>query len=320
MPITSFTLQVAFSVLALLLMALAPESITGLQRPKADSHSARLLDYDRTVAFDLKETSVTQQRGALVRDINYAAYAPRHGRIKAYLVKPPKAGTCAGIVFFHWLGESKSDRSQFLDEAIGLAHQGVVSVLIQGYFPWLEPPTNGKVDRQQVIDQTIEVRRALDLLLLQAEVDPKRVGYVGHDYGAMFGSIVAGYDKRVSAYVLIAGMGNFGDWSLKYWPATGAQGAEVYRQAMKELDPIHHVSRAQPAKLLFQFANNDSYISKAVADEFFGAASEPKQVKWYESKHDLDIESARVDRREWLMRQLGLSNSIVMNSQETKQQ
>jgi pimeloyl-ACP methyl ester carboxylesterase len=88
-----------------------------------------------------------------------------------------------------------------------------------------EPPTDGKADRRQVIDQTIEVRRAIDLLLLQPEVDPKRVGYVGHDYGAMYGSIVAGHDKRVKAYVLIAGMGNFGDWSLKYCllPACKAQ-------------------------------------------------------------------------------------------------
>jgi fermentation-respiration switch protein FrsA (DUF1100 family) len=76
---------------------------------------------------------------------------------------------------------------------------------------------------------------------------------------------------------------------------------------MKELDPIQHISRAKPAKLLFQFADNDKYISKSVANDFFGAASEPKQVKRYDSKHDLDIDAARVDRREWLMKQLGLS-------------
>lgn len=311
MSITSFRLQIVSLTVLAMLMALASEPVATPHQRKAESASAKLFDYDRTVTFDLKETSVEEQHGALVRDLNYAAYAPRHGRIKAYLVRPKKVGRFAGIVFFHWLGESKSDRSQFLDESIVLAGQGVASLLIQGYFPWLEPPTDGKADRQQVIDQTIEVRRALDLLLLQPEVDPKRVGYVGHDYGAMYGSIVAGYDKRVNAYVLIAGMGNFGDWSLKYWPATGAQGAEAYRLAMKELDPIQHISRAKPARLLFQFANNDKYISKSVANEFFGAASEPKQVKWYNAEHDLNIEAARVDRRQWLTRQLGLSNSVA---------
>ncbi|MGH9967745.1 MAG: alpha/beta hydrolase family protein [Pyrinomonadaceae bacterium] len=278
-------------------------------KPSGDS-SAKLFGYDRSVAFDLKETSAKEQNGVLVRDVNYAAYAPRHGRVKAYLVKPQKSGRFAGVLFFHWLGNSKSDRTQFLDEAMTLASHGVVSLLIQGYFPWLEPPTEAKADRQQVIDQTIEVRRALDLLLLQPEVDPKRVGYVGHDYGAMYGSIVAGLDKRVKTYVLIAGMGNFGDWSLKYWPATAAQGADAYRQVMKEVDPIRYIALAAPAKLLFQFANNDVYISKSVADEFLGAASQPKEVRWYDSEHDLDIEAARVDRREWLTKRLGLSKQI----------
>ena len=70
-----------------------------------------------------------------------------------------------------------------------------------------------------VIDQTIEVRRALDLLLSQPQVDAKRLAFVGHDYGAIFGGIVAGVEKRVKACVLMAGMGNFSDWSLRpsFW-------------------------------------------------------------------------------------------------------
>jgi hypothetical protein len=128
----------------------------------------------------------------------------------------------------------------------------------------------------------------------------------------MYGSIVAGLDKRVKTYVLIAGMGNFADWSLKYWPATGNQGAEVYREVMKEVDPVQFISGARPARLLFQFANRDIFISKSVADQFFAAASQPKQVNWYNSEHDLDIEAARADRREWLTRQLGLpANRMV---------
>ena len=279
----------------------------------ASSHtkeaSGKLFAYDRKVPFDLKETSTKVQNGVIVRDVNYAAYASKHGRVSAYIVKPDGKGPFAGVLFFHWLGRSKSDRTQFLDEAATLAGQGVVSILIQGYFPWSQPPTEAKADRQQVIDQTIEVRRALDLLLLQPQVDAKRIGYVGHDYGAMYGSILAGLDHRVKTYVLIAGMGNFGDWSLKYWPATGAQGAAPYRQAMKEVDPIEYISRAKPARLLFQFASRDIFISKSVADEFYAAASDPKQVMWYDSEHDLDMESVRNDRREWLTKHLGLFRS-----------
>lgn len=310
---TVFKLQISLLSVLALLMAVPQFMAIPLTR-KPDDSLAKLFAYDRKAAFDLKETSAKVQSGTVVRDVNYAAHAPRYGRIKAYIVKPQGKGPFAGVVFFHWLGRSKSDRTQFLDEAIALADRGVVSLLFQGYFPWLQPPTEAKADRQQVIDQTIEVRRAIDLLLMQPEVDSKRVAFVGHDYGAMYGSIVAGLDKRVKAYVLVAGMGNFGDWSLKYWPVTAASGAEVYRQVMKEVDPINYISRAKPSRFLFQFASRDIFISKSVADEFFAAASQPKEVIWYDSEHDLDLEAVRTDRRDWLTRNLGLPKQNVTQS------
>ena len=277
-------------------------------RQKSNVESARLFAYDRSLAFDLKEDSAKEQDGVTIRDVNYAAYNQRHGRIKAYLIKPQRKGRYAGVVFFHWLGRPNGDRSEFLDEAVALAKQGTVSLLIQGFFPWSEEPTEGRADRQQVIDQTIEVRRALDVLLSQPTVDKRRIGYIGHDYGAMYGGIIAGVDKRVKAYVLMAGMGSFSDWSLKFWSGPAGGDKDAYRQAMNVVDPIHYVPRAAPAALLFQFANTDKYIPKETATQFYDAASEPKQVKWYDAIHDLNVEAARKDRREWLTRQLALAD------------
>ena len=274
---------------------------------KHDAASQQPFAYQRSVAFDLKEASRKKQDGVIIRDVNCAACDPRHKRIDAYLVRPTGRGRFAGVVFFHWLGNVKSDRTEFLDEAVALAKQGTVSLLIQGYFPWLEEPTEGQADRRLVIDQTIEVRRALDLLLSQPQVDAKRLAFVGHDYGAIFGGIVAGVEKRVKAYILMAGMGNFSDWSLKYWPVTAAKGEEAYRQAMDAVDPINYVHRAAPANLLFQFSNTDKFIPKATAMAYFEAASKPKQIKWYDAVHDLNVDAARKDRQEWLTRQLLLA-------------
>ena len=208
------------------------------------------------------------------------------------------------MLFFHWLGNIKSDRTEFLDEALALGKQGIASLLIQGYFPWLEEPTEGQMDRQQIIDQTIEVRRAVDLLLSQSKVDKRRIGFVGHDYGSMFGALVSGVDKRLKTFIFVAGMGSFSDWSLKYWSGPSKNGAEAYKQALRDVDPIAYVFYAAPAALFFQFANNDKFISKDVANAFFAVASKPKQVKWYDATHDMNVEEARKDRREWLARQL----------------
>jgi len=276
---------------------------------KSNDEAARLFDYDRSAAFDVRDESAARdENGVNIRDISYAASAPGRGRLKAYLVRPVGKGSFAGLTFFHWYGEVNSNRNEFLEEASALARQGAVSLLIQGYLPWSEPFTDLKADRRRIIEQTIEVRRAFDLLLAQPGVDPRRVGFVGHDYGAMYGSIVAGVEKRAKAYILVAGMGSFSDWSLKFWPATAAaQGEEVYRRGMDAVDPVRYIARAAPAALLFQFANSDKYISKATATAFFDAGSKPKQVAWYEAEHDLNVEAARRDRRVWLVRQLRLA-------------
>jgi dienelactone hydrolase len=287
-------------------LAASSLSLVSAQSKNLSKNMTRMFAYDSFRPFDLKEESMKEQDGVTIRDINYAAYAPKHGRIKAYLIQPAGKGPFAGILFFHWLGDVKSDRTEFLEEAVALGKKGTASLLMQGYFPWSEEPTDGPTDHQQVIDQTIEVRRALDLLLSQPKVEKRRIGFVGHDYGSMFGAIASGVDKRVKTYVLVAGMGTFSDWSLKYWKGPSKNGEEAYKQAVKDVDPIGYVTHTAPATLLFQFANNDKYISKEVANAFFGAASKPKEVKSYDATHDLNIEAARIDRRDWLTRQLRL--------------
>jgi predicted esterase len=278
---------------------------------KAKDEAAALFAYDRSVAFDLKEVAAREQDGVSIRDVDYAAYSKQRGRIKAYLIRPAGGrGPFAGVLFFHWLGRPNGNRNQFVDEAVALARQGTVSLLIEGYFPWAIEPVDGKTDRQRVIDETIEVRRALDLLLSQPGVDARRIAYVGHDYGAMYGSIMSGVDKRVKTYILMAPIGSFSYWSLAYWLNKKDDPFKVaYRQALDPVDPVTHIGRAAPATLLFQFANSDEHIPKAEALAFSGAASRPKEVKWYDAKHDLLVEAARNDRREWLTRHLKLAKA-----------
>jgi len=283
-------------------------SFAASPRPVPEEEAAKLFAYDRSRALDLKEVSAREQDGITIRDVEYAAYTSARGRIKAFLVEPAGKGPFAGVLFFHWYGRPKGNREQFLDEAIVLAKQGTTSVLIQGHFPWAVAPVDAQTDRQRVIDETIEVRRALDLLLSRPKVDRKRIAFVGHDYGAMYGAINAGVDKRVKTYILVAGIGSFSNWSLDYWLKDApAPAKDAYRQALEPIDPITQIAYARPATLLFQFANADEHIKREAAMAFADAASKPKQIKWYDGKHELNVEAARIDRGEWLTRELRLA-------------
>src|SRR4029077_17389457 len=71
-------------------------------------------------------------------------------------------------------------------------------------------------------------------------------------------------------------------------------------------DACHYIGQAAPASLLFQFARHDDFVSVYEAERYFGLASEPKRIAWYENcNHELSKE-ARIDRTLFLCEQLGL--------------
>ena len=185
---------------------IAPPTVTEIPLTLTYEGAVHLFDYDQASPLDVQELSVKDQAGAAVHDITYAAHDPQYGfpikgRMSAYLVTPSGVGSFAGVVFMHWLGQPNGNRNEFLDEAVALAPKGVVSILVQGVFPWYDSPSSYDADRVEVINQVIELRRAVDVLLSQPGVDPQRIAYVGHDYGALFGGVLSGVDHRIKTFV-----------------------------------------------------------------------------------------------------------------------
>jgi dienelactone hydrolase len=209
----------------------------------------------------------------------------------------------------HWFApqEKDSNRTQFLEQARELARRGVVSLLIDTLWSdaaWYRSRDVTR-DYEHSVEQVRALRRALDVLLARPDVDPGRVAFVGHDFGAMYGAVLAGVDPRVNAgLALQAGNTSFAEWFLLSAKLTG-DARERYVQKLAPLDPVHHVSRAK-APVYFQFAKGDVYVPKANADAFFAAAPEPKRIEWYDAGHGLSEQAVR-DRQDWLAARLGLT-------------
>lgn len=249
----------------------------------------------------------SEQRGDVrVRDITFA---PGPGReIKAYLVVPNGNGPFAGILWVHWLGEEKSNRTQFLDEAVQLAPKGAVSLLVDAM--WSAPEwfgeRNPEKDYENSLRQVIELRRAIDLLLSQPNVDKTRIGFVGHDYGAMYGMLMAGVDQRINTFVFIAATQSLNDWAfLGPQPKSKA----LYLKQNSNLELTDYLRQVRNASKFFQFGKGDFYVSQADAAVLFAAATEPKQRKLYEASHKMELNEIARDRDEWLVKQLKLESA-----------
>jgi predicted esterase len=81
---------------------------------------------------------------------------------------------------------------------------------------------------------------------------------------------------------------------------------QAFIRQMAEIDPITHVPDLSPAEVFFQFATDDFHVPKERAQEFFAAAKEPKEMKWYEAGHGLNEEATK-DRKAWLRQKLRLA-------------
>jgi dienelactone hydrolase len=232
---------------------------------------------------------------------------PGHPAISAYLVRPGgqlRRHAYAGVLFLHWLGQIHSDRTEFLAEATELASQGAVSLLPQGKFPWQVDPNGTARDVTYVAAQLSYFQQALNWLISRPYVDPGRVAVVGHDYGAMYGALLANSDHRVHAAVLATPDATWGHWFVKYWLGYTGQRAARYEALFGHVQPVEHVSRLG-SRELFQWAGRDIYVDASVRQQF--AQHAPRaQVDFYaDSDHQL-TDAAMADRDAFLTRQLGL--------------
>jgi dienelactone hydrolase len=272
----------------------------------------RALDYDHAAPLDIQEAGVSRRGNVAIHDISYAS--PKGGRVPAYLVVPDGKGPFAAVIWGHWYWPNSEffNRKEFLDEAVVLAHSGVVSLLPDG--PAARP---GHVeDKDPLSEQTaadliqaiIDMRRGADLLLARVAVDPERLAYVGHSYNAAVGAFLSGCDHRFKAFVLMAGdlsdeVDMKSEEFQKFRQQVGAEKFDAMQAKYGWLDAGKFTPYAAPATVFLQYATREDFLTPARARAYAAIVSEPKQFKLYDAPHALNAE-ARRDRIAFLAQQL----------------
>ena len=279
-------------------------------------------DYDKSAPLNIKQAEVQERNGVTIYDVTYAspvgersaAVGPNGGVVTSYLVVPSGKGPFPAVIYGHWCmpGSEKKNRNEFFDEAIVLAHSGVLSLLpdhVTVHPEFVED--NAPLNEQQVaveVQQDVNLRRGADLILAREDVDPKRIAYVGHSCGATAGGFLSGIDKRFKAFVIMAGdLSIEVDKSTKgfqeYRQQVGPEKLDAFTSKFAWMDAGKYVSHATPAAMFLQYATDEPFLNAEAARRYFQIVSEPKKLKIYEAPHALTAEATR-DRIAFLAEQL----------------
>jgi len=250
-------------------------------------------DGNRPLQVAQRQTITDRNAGVTVTDLTFDNGLG--GPVEAYLVMPLSARgqKLAGVVFAHGSGR---DRGRFLDEAKVLAARGAAVLLPTVPMNLAADPT---ADVAAVRESVLAERRAVDVLVARADVDPDRLGFVGHSWGGVLAAIMSGADPRLAAVVVAS----FTKRLTRY-----LGGTQDYFDRLTVFDQHRWLAMPGRRQVLLQAGANDQWHPSQATDELFAAIAGQKLRQDYPLGHDLVAPAQPVnDRREYLARVLHLT-------------
>src|SRR5207237_113000 len=131
----------------------------------------------------------------------------------------------------------------------------------------------------------------------------------------MMGAVAASIDNRFRAAVFEVGLLGMsihigtspGSWAEGVRKELG-NGLPHFLEVISVVDAKNYIGHAPGIPKLFQSAWYDPGVPRNDAQDFFRAATGPKELKWYDTGHDIDDIAASVDRARFLGEALHLRN------------
>jgi len=225
------------------------------QKAPPFSELKALFAYDKTEPLALTELAVQERTvdGVTFRCLIFQSGGQRG---IAYLALPEGEGPFPVVVYAPGRITNAMDSAEY---AVALAKKGYAALLIE------EPSANfssydAPADIAEYVRYAAQERRALDLLETMPEIDAKRIGFFGWSNGAFLGTLLAGLENRIKAYVF-HGTGGTTTFSPEERKAMGVPtGAKFARWAaqMSVIDNFAFVGHNKGAQMLFINGNEDA--------------------------------------------------------------
>ncbi len=265
---------------------------------RAAVYQSALLSYQDEASKPLTVKTVGSQIIGTTKFLRFSYGSTNSQRVPALLFTP--AGASAShpvpcLVILHGLGGSKEIMAGM---ALYAAKAGYASLVIDEYGqgergPLKTVPGHQAEELATTVSQTaVDVRRGLDYLATQPQINSKRIGLAGVSLGAIIGTVVSGVDTRIKAVVLISGGG---DWGLilktlsSRNATVGGRDTSAFKNVnwaslsvlLAPVDPLTFAAHIAPRPLLMLGGRKDTTIVPKAQQELFDAARQPKQIVWY---------------------------------------
>jgi dienelactone hydrolase len=280
-------------ILALLLVA------------KLAADKAYFSDYDPKLPFDVKVTESAKvedsgdffgiQRNRRFEKVVFSMQTRKNERMPVILTLPAtRTGKVPAIVFLHGIGQSKGfveDICTPFNEA-GFA-MACFDQSMQGERKIAGGPLQQAVAFRQRPWKTInDGRRLIDYLQTHPDIDPDRIYLIGASYGAITGTSLTAFDKRIKAADLVVGGANINvllDAPLitkaVHQPVLHWLGKKIVAFIMKPADPMNWAPGTAGTPVLMQNGSIDTLVSPDAGKELYKYLGEPKEIRWYPCDH-----------------------------------
>ncbi len=276
---------------------------TGIAPGQEFDKLKQLYQYDARQPFQLTVEPADVRPGESVHKL--LIKNPDGSSREGFLVLPEGRGRKPAIIWMHSGGARA-----WLGNAALMARAGAVSMLIGPF------PTKGDRPedfRDAMIQSVICLRKAADLLAGRDDVDPARIAIAGHSFGAMMAAVAITVDPRFRAAVFEGGLLGM---SIHFGTSPAPEMASIrkelgtglahYLDVISVVDAKHYIGRAPAIPKLFQSAWFDAGVPRQDSEDFFRAATEPKELRWYDTGHDIDDIAVMADRARFLGKVLNM--------------
>ena len=277
----------------------------------------RFYNYDPSADLNYRVIQTTDTLQAQILYIEFTG--ANQSLVTAYLIIPQNnLRRYPAVLFLHGNG---GDKNEFLSNALGLASNSFASLLIDdlpalppsqkmNYQNYTEPANDLIAHRQSVIN----IRRGIDLLEQHPKIDADRIAFVGIDFGAWTGSIVAGVEFRILTYILINCPSQPSEelsksnepQIVKIRNNITTEQLQLYQVTLKKIDPEYYLPYHRNSNILFQFTQCESNLDDNTNYEVYKSASEPKKSETYKSQNGelINLSEALQNRNKWLFNHL----------------